>query len=289
MERDMSKPFLKWAGGKQRLLPQILKHFPERIEGTYYEPFLGSGAVFFALKERQPDLKAILSDRNEELVNCYIQVRDYIDELIERISILADVHYWYIDLKRDPRKWFLSMRDIKPEELDDIGNAARFIYLNKTCFNGLYRVNGKGEFNVSMGKYDNPIICDESTLKACSEALQGIEIRHADFSEQIQLAQPGDVLYVDPPYIGGFVGYTSEKWNEWDLCVLKSHLDEAQSRNVQIFMSNADHRDVRYLFKSWDITTVKRSGAISCDPNKRQSIAEVLIHSPMDLPCTVSV
>ena len=200
------KPILKWAGGKTQLITHLLPHVPERF-GTYIEPFFGGGAVFFTL---QPE-RAIISDSNPELVNLYRQVATAVDSVIHCLK-----RY------RNTRDDFYAVRAQNWQMLDPEEAAARMIYLNRTCFNGLYRVNRKGDFNVPYGRYSNPRICDEANLRAASALLKRADIFCGDFSLVLdECAKPGDFVFLDPPYLpvgkwGDFKRYTKEQFYEDD-------------------------------------------------------------------------
>jgi DNA adenine methylase len=179
------KPFLKWAGGKTQLLPELRKHVPVQFN-RYIEPMVGAGAMFFDLKPKD----AILSDSNEELVNAYIIVRDQVNKLIDGLQHFVN-----------EEKFYYQVREQKPSELSEIQRAARMIYLNKTCFNGLYRVNKAGQFNVPFGHRKNPKICDADNLHAASKALAGVKIFLGDYLKMLgKYAKPGDFVFLDPPY-----------------------------------------------------------------------------------------
>lgn len=179
-----ARPFVKWAGGKGQLLDELLKRAPTTF-GRYYEPFVGGGALFFALQPK----RAVLADKNQELANAYLVVRDNVEELV--ISLRQH---------RNHRDYYYRLRSLNPLELTSLERASRFIYLNKTCYNGLWRVNRRGHFNVPFGRYKDPKICDADNLRAVSAALQGVEIRCSDFEEALQTATGGDLVYLDPPY-----------------------------------------------------------------------------------------
>jgi len=193
-----AKPFIKWAGGKRQLLGQLLANLPNYV-GKYYEPFLGGGALFFALNAQ----RAVISDTNSELINCYRVIRARVRDLIKELQkhIYDKDYYYYI-------------RNRNAAHLDKIERAARFIYLNRTCFNGLYRVNKSGKFNVPFGRYKDPLICNAQNLLAGSKRLQNVSIKNADFSDIAASVQKGDFVYFDPPYLpisatSNFVSYTS--------------------------------------------------------------------------------
>src|SRR5229473_1449448 len=177
-------PFLKWVGGKTSLLPELLKHIPARLRG-YHEPFVGGGALFFAVRPR----RAVLADNNAELIHCYQQVRDDVYGVLDALAR----HVYQ-------RPHFEAVRALEPLRLPAAARAARFIFLNKTCFNGLWRVNRAGRFNVPFGRYKNPRFADPASLITASHALRGVEIRHSPFEEALAMAAPGDFVYLDPPY-----------------------------------------------------------------------------------------
>src|SRR5438128_6763327 len=193
-------PFLKWAGGKTSLLPELLKHVPSPLR-RYHEPFVGGGALFFAVAPR----RAVLSDNNAELVHCYGQVRDDVHGVLDALArhVYEKAHYQ-------------NIRALNPLHLPPAARAARFIYLNKTCFNGLWRVNRAGRFNVPIGRYTNPRFHDPSALIAASQALKGAEIVHAPVEAPLVTAAAGDFVYLDPPYVpvsatSSFASYTPSR------------------------------------------------------------------------------
>src|SRR5205814_2284857 len=203
-ERRPATPFRKWAGGTTSLLTELLKHVPPRLR-RYHEPFVGGGALFFATAPR----RAVLSDSNAELIHCWQQVRD---DVYGVLDALAEHVY--------ERSHFERVRALDPLRLAPTDRAARFIYLNKTCFNGLWRVNRSGRFNVPFGRYKNPRFADPSTLIAASHALRGVEIRCAPFEDALAKAAPGDFVYLDPPYdpvspTASFASYTAGGFN-WE-------------------------------------------------------------------------
>jgi len=185
-----ARPFLKWAGGKGQLLPQFARLYPKQVD-HYIEPFVGSAAVFFDVRGRYRLKSATLSDNNGELVNCYRVVRDDVEALIALLTEHKANH---------SRPFYYSMRKQLPEDLTPLERAARLIYLNKTCYNGLYRVNTRGEFNVPIGSYKNPPICDPALLRAASEALQDVEVLEERFDDSLRRTRRGDFVYIDPPY-----------------------------------------------------------------------------------------
>ena len=272
------KPFLKWAGGKRQLLPEIRKHYPSHIdEYIYYEPFLGAGAVLFDLQPK----RAVINDFNTELILTYRVIRDCVDELIEvlqRHQKKNNVEYYYEVRAQD--------RDQKTfKSLSDIEKAARLIYLNKTCYNGLYRVNSQGLFNVPCGKYKSPAICEDAVLLAIHNYLQNneIEILNEDFASATQNADRHSFVYFDPPYHSpdnmNFTGYQAYGFDENDQIRLRDTYLKLTERGVKCLLSNSDTDFIRMIFddKRFKIITVQAKRAINSNSAGRGEVNEVLI------------
>lgn len=275
------KPFIKWVGGKGKLLSQLLPLFPKKIR-TYYEPFIGGGAVFFSLAEEKRFERAVINDWNADLVNTYKTVRDFPEDLL---SALADLQSSY---KTDPASLFEYWR--RPNEtlkklLEDspLFRACRFIFLNKTAFNGLYRVNKKGEFNAPWGKYENPKIHDEPTLRACSTALaEFVTILRGDFEAAVQDAREGDCVYFDPPYVplnvtSSFTSYTSEGFGKEEQERLARVVRDLMSRGVSVLVSNSSAPLVRDLYKGLEIQEIDAPRAINSKGGGRGKIKELVV------------
>ena len=269
-EKVKSKPFLKWAGGKTQLLPELTKRLPTSFN-RYFEPFLGSGALFFELKPE----KAVLSDVNEELVNCYHVVKEHVNELIEDLS----KHVYQ-------KEYFYQLRDIDREPVYDnwgkIQRASRFLYLNKTCFNGLFRVNSKGHFNVPFGAYKNPKICDKSILLSCSEVLKNKLIVQSSFNKVLDLAEKGDFVYFDPPYMpvsktASFTSYTKYGFAEKEQIELKKVCCELDRKGVNFLLSNSSNEFILGLYEDFHVSVVKASRAINSKASKRGKIREIIV------------
>lgn len=259
----MARPFLKWVGGKTKLLPEILKIFPKEYL-CYHEPFLGGGAVFFALKPKA----AILSDSNKELIITYKVVQQNVEELISKLN----VHEEYND-----KDYYYEVRAKQREYATDI--AARMIYLNKTCFNGLYRVNSKGEFNASWGYRKNPTIVDSENLRACSQALKDTLIQHADFSDVLRDTVKGDLVYCDPPYYDEFAGYTADSFDKLSHNTLATMARTAAHHGVHMVLSNSKSSFTKRLYKGFKTKTVKTRRSINCNGKGRGEVEELLIWS----------
>ncbi|MEH2425685.1 MAG: DNA adenine methylase [Nostoc sp.] len=268
------RPFLKWAGGKSRLIQQYIPYFPKSYK-NYYEPFLGGGAVFFYL---QPSA-AILTDINDELINTYCCVRDNVEELI---SILKE------HKNRHDKDYYYSVRNNSGGT--DIEKAARIIYLNKTCFNGLYRVNSQGKFNVPLGRYENPNICHENLLQVASMALSHAEIQQADFTEVLNhAASSDDFVFFDPPYdpinnTSYFTAYSPNSFSKKDQELLRDTCAELASRGVKVMVCNSDSEFIRKIYTDINFETyrIKAARSINSNIKNRGMISELLITSFKD-------
>lgn len=268
---SLPRPFLKWAGGKSKLIGQYIHYFP-RSYRNYYEPFLGGGAIFFHLRPRL----SILTDINHDLITTYCCVRDKLEELI---FLLKEHEYYH------SRDYYYQLRANRGNT--DIEVAARFIYLNKTCFNGLYRVNSKGEFNVPLGRYNNPKICQADLLFSASELLQGAEVRVADFEQVLNYADSSDdFVYLDPPYhpisnTSYFTAYNRDSFSELDQKRLRDSCAELASRGVKVMISNSDCQFIREIYSeiNFNIYPIRATRAINSNVKKRGIINELIITS----------
>ena len=261
------RPFVKWAGGKRQLLPELLRHVPERY-GRYYEPFVGGGALFFEL--RAP--VARLTDVNERLVRTYLGVRNHVDRVIE-----------LLESYRHDAETFYRVREVDIDAESDADVAAWFIYLNKVGFNGLYRVNRKNRFNVPFGRHKNPTICDAPTLRACSAALAGATIEKSDFEAAVADAEPGDLGYFDPPYVplsgtSNFTSYTSEGFGPEAQIRLRDLALTLKQRGVHVLLSNSSAAVVRDLYQAGFTTTeVSATRLVNSKVAGRRAITELVI------------
>ena len=261
-----AKPFLKWAGGKRALLPEIKKRMPDDC-GKYFEPFVGGGALFFS---KLPD-SAVLSDKNKELINCYRQVKDALDEVIDLLKLMK-----YNKDEYDKIKLSIST--------DPVERAARFIYLNRCCWNGLWRVNSKGEFNVPFGKYDDPTIYDEKVLTSASLALQSTELLTGDFVSKSRNAKSDDFVYFDPPYTvkhgnNDFRAYNEKIFSWKDQERLARQAKKLAEKGVNVMISNAKAREIRDLYEGFTIDEVSRTSTISGEKKGRGLVKEFIITS----------
>ena len=266
-KRIEAQPFLKWVGGKASLLRQLEEFFPHEID-RYFEPFLGGGAVFFHLKHRFPDLRPFLRDGNKELINCYRMVRDRPDELMR----LLDDHAK--GFRADGGDYFYAIR--KQHDLtDDLARAARTIFLNKTCFNGLYRVNAKGEFNTPVGSNKNPNLYSRDNILAASDVLQAAQLEAQDFRKTVDEARRGDFIYFDPPYLpisaySDFKRYTPDQFREADQVDLARVFRELDAKGCRVVLSNSEHPRTRELYAGFPIQVVSAPRFIKCMTNKRK-------------------
>lgn len=263
------RPFLKWVGGKGHLVPRLTKRVPRGFDGTYHEPFVGGGALFFALKPA----RAHLSDNNLRLVRTYRAIRDKVDGVIAQLEPLPHDKPLFLKLRQEPID----------ECPDDATVAAWMLYLNKTAFNGLYRVNSRNIYNVPFGRYTNPTICDERNLRACHEALQGVEIHHEPFFSVLDRARSGDFVYFDPPYIplsvtSNFTSYTEGGFGDDDQVRLRDVATELKARDVGVLLSNSSADRVRELytpgFRKVEVTVPRR---VNSKADGRGEVAELLI------------
>ncbi|HET7539236.1 MAG TPA: DNA adenine methylase [Polyangiaceae bacterium] len=271
------KPVLKWAGGKRQLLEHILpvveRCFPKRIE-KYYEPFVGGAAVFFALFARDKFERARLSDMNADLIGVYRALRDDAESVIAELSKLESQGF--------SRETYYKVRDKRPTKA--AARAARLIYLNRTGYNGLYRVNSSGEFNVPYGSYKNPRILDQPRLLAAARALQGVEIEVEDFEASCAKAKPGDFVYFDPPYVpvsktASFAAYHSVAFTLAEHARLAQTFARLSKRGVQALLSNSDTPETQELYRAFQPRTVQATRAINSNASRRGSVPELLVHS----------
>ena len=267
-------PILKWVGGKRQLLADIMPLINKNCS-TYVEPFVGGGGVFFELQPK----KAIINDYNTELINVYETVRDFPEELI---AILEGHN------RENTEEYFYNLRALDRSQeyadMSSIQKAARIIYLNKTCYNGLYRVNSAGQFNSPYGKYKNPNIVNATTIRAMSKYLKNpkIKIKQGDYREALKGLRKGAFVYLDPPYMpisssSSFTGYTEKGFSYKQQVALKNECDKLKEKGISFLQSNSDCPEIRELYKEYDIMTVQAKRSINSNANKRGEISEVLI------------
>ncbi len=294
-EEKKVKPFLKWAGGKGQLLKEIETYYPfgKGDITKYAEPFVGGGAVLFDILSKY-DLKEIyISDINAELINTYRIIRDDIDELLEMLSKLQSI---FIPMDTDNRKaYYMQKRErfnalkLNSDENINIEKAALMIFLNKTCFNGLYRVNRKGFFNVPMGAYKTPLICDEKNLRAVSDKLQNVKIVCGDYKESAEFIDENTFVYFDPPYrplteTSNFTAYTENLFDDEKQIELAEFVEEMNKKGAKVVVSNSDPKNSNTednffdeLYKAHKIKRVQATRMINCNSELRGKIDELLI------------
>ncbi|HEY4104995.1 MAG TPA: DNA adenine methylase [Polyangiaceae bacterium] len=269
------KPVLKWAGGKRQLLGPILEfveeEFPERIE-TYYEPFAGGAAVFFALVAEKKFKRAKLSDKNADLIRVYSALKGSADEVIRELTKLCELG--------EGEDVYYRVRDQQPKK--DTARAARLIYLNRTGYNGLYRVNRSGGFNVPYGRYKNPRILDPSRLRAAAEALKAVDLCVEDFALCTKNAKRGDFVYFDPPYVpvsktASFAEYHSEAFTLAEHQRLAKEFARLTKKGVSVLLSNSDTPETRDLYAKFQTQRVHARRAINSDPSRRGAVSELLV------------
>ena len=269
-------PFLKWVGGKRQLISEIKELLPKRRRNlTYYEPFIGGGALLFDLQPK----RAIINDYNEELINVYRIIRDYPYELIEDLKRHENTAEYFYKLRAIDRSPAFS-------NLTNIQRASRIIYLNKNCYNGLYRVNNAGEFNSPFGKYKNPNIVNAPVIKAVSKYLKtnDIQISHGDYESCLNNISPNSFVYLDPPYhpisdSSNFTGYIQGGWTEEDQVRLRNVCNCLTEKGVKFLLSNSSANFIKEIYKGYDIHIVKATRAINSDSKKRGQIDELLIRN----------
>lgn len=270
---EKAKPFIQWVGGKREVIPQYERFIPKKFK-NYYEPFLGGGAMFFHLQPK----KAILSDSNQELIKTYEGVRDNPEEVIRFLREFKSKH---------SEELYTKIRNLDREidilkELGSAEIAARMIYLNQTCFNGLYRVNQRGQFNVPIGSSLNRLICDDYTIRNASKILKKTTLKKMDFEIAVNDAAVGDFIYLDPPYYpvsvySDFTRYTKEKFYQEDQVRLKVQVDQLSMKGCKVMLSNSDCNFVRNLYKDYKIHKVQSNRSLNCKKDRRGKVYELLI------------
>ncbi|MDD7303746.1 MAG: DNA adenine methylase [Prevotellaceae bacterium] len=276
MKNIMLAPILKWVGGKRQLLTTINSLLPEKIT-TYVEPFVGGGALLFDLQPK----RAIINDLNEDLINVYKVVKNNPEELLK----LLEEHN-----EKNNEEYYYKIRALDRmddyDSMSDVEKASRIIYLNKTCFNGLFRVNQAGQFNSPYGRYKNPNIINKPVILAMSKYFNknDIKILNGDYKEALKNLRKGAFIYFDPPYLpisssSSFTGYTENGFNEQNQKDLKDECDRLNNRGINFLLSNSDHPLIRDLYKDYEIITVKARRSINSKGNKRGEINEVLVRN----------
>ena len=291
-----AKPFIKWVGGKGQLIEQLDAQLPADFgnweDVTYVEPFVGGGAMLFYMLQQYPNIRhAVINDVNPDLTTCYSTVRDMPEQLITSLMEIQKA-YNAIEAEEGRKDFFLAIRDrYNEKDLDPLENTTKFFFLNRTCFNGLYRVNKKGLFNVPFGKYANPQICDPATIRKDSELLQHVEILTGDFEATFDYAQGNTLFYFDPPYrplsdTSSFNDYAKEAFNDDAQIRLKEYCDRISDAGFCFMLSNSDCKGKNeednffdVLYGAYNIERVWASCNINSNPNKRGKLTEILVHN----------
>lgn len=294
-ESVKAKPFLKWAGGKGQLLTEIQKYYPfaDKKITKYAEPFIGGGAVLFDVLNRYDLSEVYISDINAELVNCYWVAQQRVEELIQALTKMQDE---YLPLNHEKRREYYAEKRARFNELKngekkkgDIEKAALMIFLNRTCFNGLFRVNKKGQFNVPMGAYKNPIICDAQNLRAVSQKLKAVKIVCGDYKKSEVFVDENTFVYFDPPYrplteTSNFTSYTESQFDDNKQIELAQFAKMLDARGAKIVISNSDPKNENAeddffdtLYSAQRVHRVEASRMINCNKNSRGKIKELLI------------
>lgn len=290
---NKAKPFLKWAGGKSQLIDAIAQNLPENFNelNTYVEPFVGSGAVLFWILNNYPNIKkAVINDINEDLINTYRILSDHPKELISFLKVFQ-VEYHFLENNREGQSeyYYLKRKSYNRRKNNNIKQAALFIFLNKTCFNGLYRVNRNNEFNVPMGSYKKPNICDEANLLAVSQTLQKVEILCGNYEKTLEYADSQTFFYFDPPYkplntTSNFNSYSKTDFNDKQQIRLQQFCSKLDKLGHPWMLSNSDVKDAENhndffdnLYSGFNIKRVKANRRINSVAEKRGKLNELLI------------
>ena len=286
-----AKPFIKWVGGKSQLIEQLEAKLPADFDNwenvTYIEPFVGGGAMLFYMLQAHPNIKsAIINDINEDLTTCYKVVKQSPDALVESLKQIQK-EYYSLQNEDAHKHFFLLMRDeFNTKQLNPIDNTTLFFFLNRTCFNGLYRVKKAGLFNVPFGRYETPTICDPNTIYADSELLQNVEILTGDYQQTLVHAKGNTLFYFDPPYrplnnTSSFNDYAKEAFNDFAQRRLKEFCDQVEAAGYKFMLSNSDCSDMFFddLYAQYVIERVWASRSVNANPQKRGKLTEILVHN----------
>jgi DNA adenine methylase len=293
MKEKQVKPFLKWAGGKTQLIDDIKENFIYQTtdEFSYVEPFVGSGAVLFWVLNNFPNLKyAVINDINEDLINSYKIIKSDVNNLVLALKQLEDEYYQFSEKPEEKKKYYYDKRELfNTRNCNKLTQASLFIFLNRTCFNGLYRVNKKNQFNVPIGSYKKPLICNEDNLKSVSSALQKVKFLTGDFEKTLDHVNDNSIFYLDPPYkplseTSSFNSYANNEFNDNEQKRLKIFCDKLTSLGHNWILSNSDVKGkdpsnefFDELYEEYKINRVVAKRSINANPNKRGLLTELLI------------
>lgn len=290
------RPFVKWAGGKGSLISQLNNFYPYELKNgkieRYIEPFVGGGAVLIDILQKYEIQEAYAFDINIDLINSYNVIKSNVEKLIEK---LKQMEAEYLQLEQEQRKnYFYNTREEynnrEPEkEQQNIQRVAQFIYLNRTCFNGIYRVNKNGKFNVPIGKHKNPTICDEENLKRLSQLIQNVQFQYGDYSRSMEYVTEDTFVYFDPPYrplnvTSAFTSYTKEDFNDDNQKELATFYRELNERNAKLMLSNSNPKNINeedtffdHIYQGFNIDEIYASRMINANSDKRGKISEILV------------
>ena len=294
-----AKPFIKWVGGKSQLIEQLEAKLPADFDNwenvTYIEPFVGGGAMLFYMLQTHSNItSAFINDINSDLTTCYKVVKNNPKQLIDS---LQEIQKEYYTLRTDElrKQFYLLMRsEFNTKALNPIYNTTLFFFLNRTCFNGLFRVNKAGLFNVPFGKYETPTICDPNTIYADSELLQNVEILTGDYQRTFVHANDNTLFYFDPPYrplnnTSSFNDYSKEAFNDLAQLRLKEFCDQVEVAGYKFLLSNSDCSDMFFddLYAQYIIERVWASRSVNANPKKRGKLTEILVHNYQETKQTI--
>ena len=301
--KEKVKPFVKWAGGKGSLLNQINKYYPTALKNgkieCYIEPFVGGGAVLIDILQNFKVKEVYAFDINLDLINSYNVIKNNVDDLIDALKI-KEKEFLNLNLE-DRKKYFYNIRNeynlhkLQKDEIS-IDKAVQFIFLNRTCFNGLYRVNKSGDFNVPMGLYKNPTICDEKNLKALSNLIQNVKFEYGDYKSSEKYVKENTFVYFDPPYrplniTSGFTSYTKEDFNDENQKELADYYKELSDKNINVMLSNSNPKNTNKednffeeIYNEFNINEVYAKRMINADSSGRGEISELLITNYDSVP-----
>jgi len=292
-KENIAKPFIKWAGGKSQLINEIetVVQKQKKEKFTYIEPFVGGGAILFWMLENYPNLeKVIINDINSDLTLTYKTIKENVNELIKVLKLWETEYHKFINLPEERKIYYYEKRELfNSRKSDEVTHSALFIFLNRTCFNGLYRVNKSNKFNVPIGSYKKPMICDEENLKAVNKVLQKVEILNGDFTQTLEFADKNSLFYFDPPYkplseTSSFNSYAKDEFNDDEQIRLKEFCDKLDKIGHKWILSNSDVKGKNPnenffddLYSSYNISRVKARRNINANGNKRGQLNELLI------------
>ena len=288
----LAKPFVKWVGGKSQLLEEIREKYPQKIE-KYCEPFVGGGAVLFDILSTKHPETVLINDINKELINTYSQIKNNCDGMISQLSEIQSIYKSHT--LEENRAFFYEKRQhyndlkVNGNDAENLEKAALFIFLNKTCFNGLYRVNSKGIFNVPFNNAKNPLLCDEENLRACSALLQNVEMKVGDYKECKDFIDSNTFVYIDPPYrpltqTAAFTSYSENGFTDKEQIELGNFITEISNKGAMVVASNSDPKNSDInddffdnLYSKFEIERVSASRMVNSNAKKRGAIKELLI------------